>query len=554
MLPSRAPGLPSVAELMPRTTPALALAVTAILAGPPHAPPDLDVGIPPGSPTQWGQRFPAITPRDQPLFPLTGNRGPRADEPRRTVVRDAVLKLEVQIADTFGIVRILTWDVGAHVRWVNVPDGREVPITGAAGFEAPLPEAGKGLHWTTAAALLRLLLHPQLVSEKELVAHLVEIGEPALVMVAAARVEPALTEICRDLEARIAVDRRAARPLPGADPRNTMLSRFVHDELVATFPYDPEGGFGRRMFLFSEEVEPLLIAYAAHEDSLLRRNAVAALGRYRTSTASHALLGRAVQPADPVAQMRALASMVGGRALLDPAALLRRLQLSKDPVEQVALIQALGRVGLRGAVPTLLELGSKRDVDPDLLLAVVTALVGIRRARDPEDVVRFADRLVARTKNGPTNFRVGREKPSPAADRPDTGRTRAEVLGQLALLLQVRVRPSDTLVEQVLAMGSLSGVHPPAQMLFLETLRDLGPPGIELLETVAADRSVEPALRGRALALLPPAERGSLAVEILQSGEESDEAKIYAVEVLGVDGHHRLRELAVPLLADWRSP
>jgi hypothetical protein len=164
--------------------------------------------------------------------------------------------------------------------------------------------------------------------------------------------------------------------------------------------------------------------------------------------------------------------------------------------------------------------------------------------------VRFADRLVARTKNGPTNFRVGREKPSPAADRPDTGRTRAEVLGQLALLLQVRVRPSDTLVEQVLAMGSLSGVHPPAQMLFLETLRDLGPPGIELLETVAADRSVEPALRGRALALLPPAERGSLAVEILQSGEESDEAKIYAVEVLGVDGHHRLRELAVPLLAD----
>ena len=33
-------------------------------------PPDLDVGVPPGSPITWAQHFPALMPRPEPLIPL----------------------------------------------------------------------------------------------------------------------------------------------------------------------------------------------------------------------------------------------------------------------------------------------------------------------------------------------------------------------------------------------------------------------------------------------------------------------------------------------------
>ena len=122
-----------------------------------------------------------------------------------------------------------------------------------------------------------------------------------------------------------------------------MLRRFVAEELVREFPYDPEGGFGRRLFLFGEEVVPILIEYAAHADSFLRRNATTALGRYRTRTSLRALNAVAVSTKDPVALMRSLAALGEHRTLVDARALLGRLAKASDAIEEVAIIVALGR-------------------------------------------------------------------------------------------------------------------------------------------------------------------------------------------------------------------
>ena len=139
---------------------------------------DLDVGIPPGSPLQWGRAFPAITPGGGPLFPTT----PAGDDPTkraRTLSRRP--EMDVHLSGSFGLVRILTWDLAGHLTWITGElDPRPFTGKGGSADAPPLPTPADALYWVSLAPLLRLMLHPSAVSQADVVAHLLEIGEPVL--------------------------------------------------------------------------------------------------------------------------------------------------------------------------------------------------------------------------------------------------------------------------------------------------------------------------------------------------------------------------------------
>lgn len=552
---------------------------------------DLDVGIPPGSPASWARRFPGITP-GQPLFPRTeapqalrGEARKRAMEAaargeRGTGVQARKMEVDVRISTSFGVVRIITWDLVGHLPWVarSEPQPKRTvtgPKEGAAG---PLPGVSDALYWANMGALLRLLLHPQLVSEKELIVHLGEIGEPVLAVLDNAVAEEALRGPCKKLRQMITAPRVGIGPREGATPRETMLKRFLAEELVEVYPYDPEGGFGQRFMLWAEELEPCLAEYVRHEDSFLRRNAITALGRYRTDSAMVALAGVAAETTDQVALMRALAAVGAYRSLRKPGPLLERLQNTKDAIERVALVVALGRMGVADAVPVFLELG--RTKDSDLLQAVVAGLARIHHGRGEDKVRKFAQRIARAAHARPERFRVKNESRA-KADIPDGAKARGEVIEQLARILQVRAetghkvatrflldlvaegrragkagpaRPGSPVMAArraaVYLNSSLRKVHPPVQMLYLETLRLLGDAGTAALKNVAEDRSAEPPLRGHALAQMPVPDRGPLVAAMLQGADESAEMKIYALEILNNDGHGRIQELGLALLKE----
>ena len=162
---------------------------------------DLDVGIPPGSPISFARRIPLLVPGTQVSFARSN------DRPRTTTGAWSRAPSRGRNEDGPGLFRILTWDLEAHLPWLSRKRQQE-PTTGRH-FPAPSDSA----NWIVGGALLRLLLHPQLVSRHETVAHLVEIGEIAQPVLTAALVdEPALESVCR--QAIQLIDAHPANPAP----------------------------------------------------------------------------------------------------------------------------------------------------------------------------------------------------------------------------------------------------------------------------------------------------------------------------------------------------
>ena len=352
-----------------------------------------------------------------------------------------------------------------------------------------------------------------------------------------------------------------------------MLKRFVAEELVREFPYYPDGGFGRRLFLFGEEMVPFLIEYAGHKDSFLRRNAITALGRYRTGASLRALNEVAANTEDPVALMRSLSALGEHRTLVDTESLLRRLAKAPDAIEEVAIIVALGRCYRREAIPTLLKIAA----DPthlDRQRAALAALVRLRFDPEEKSVYRLAKRLSELASKRRSMFSGAKPASAVKADVPDRPEMRAMVVEQLALLLRVRLKPKDeAAARKLLALAGkkaprrrdgksrrpvfrrgpittqfIREVMPAVQMRDLETLRELGKKGVRTLESIAIAPSIEPILRGHAMLYLPADRREEIALQVLEKATEAAEMQIYALEALLQAGSSKLLGVCEALL------
>ena len=521
---------------------------------------DLDVGLAPGSPIRWAQQIPVVWPGPALFAPRPVDGGGTA-----TSAAPSVVTTDVRVTGSFGLVRILTWDLTGHLVWLDPPEapGAPAPLTGLLSSGASDPRPGDPLYWICAAPLLRLMLHPQRVSSAAVGAHLIELGDLALPMLRAARSEKALEEFC-DRMIRTIETPATPRRLAADTPRERMWLLFLMRELLAEHPHDPEGAFGRNVFLLPDGVEPALIKLAGDADARLRRNATAALGRL-SSTSARVAVGRlAATTDDPVVRMRALSAVGSPGAVGDPRALRDRLRRATDPSERVALIDALGRVGFAGVVPVLLELVAARpEEDPDLLQAVLAALVRID-SRKPE-VLAFLDRIGRMATAEPRLFAIDEHPDAPRADARDPQESRGRIIRQLALIGRVRADPTDArAVARLLEFlgpsgrratrpgrygnGALENVEPPVRYLFLEVLRELGERGVSALDAIARDLDIEPTLRGHALARLPVTHRSAAALATFDVAGDGDEIRSHAFQVLVADGHARMLELGRAVL------
>lgn len=522
---------------------------------------DLDVALPPGSPLDWAGAFGSYAP-PRPFTPSE----PLPDRPGETRAPPVgPAETDARFGSSFGMVRILTWDLTAHLTWIVQPVS---PPTHGPDPRAPAPRYGEPLYWLTLAPLLRLLLHPNAVSSAETVAHLVELGEPVLPVLRSADSERSLGPVCAELRRLIRPDKDdPPTPPSGANPREAMLARFTLEECLRAHPHDPSGTFGQRLFLFSEEVEPWLVRYAHHPSLTLQRNAVAALARYPTRPAALALLEIAAHAEDPVSTVRALAALGRYQGGLDPAPLLERLEKTREPALRVALIGALGRMGAKSSIAPLLALGERAldDRDREILNAVLAALARLPTAEHAEEVRA----LCQRTTRAARIF-SNREPHSESeqADQPDAGGLRATIVADLALLARFHADPGDEeLAQEVLALAvpvtadarlslvGAGGIDPlgnvPAALrfLYLEALVDTGARGNELLEDMARGGASDAGLRGRALALLPRSTRALIAPERAESVSEEAELRVQALEVMLFDGHPRDVQVCKGLLA-----
>ncbi|MEM7308249.1 MAG: HEAT repeat domain-containing protein [Planctomycetota bacterium] len=555
-----------------RTT-ALLLLTLASAAAPASAPRDLDVSVPPGSPVDWSRAFPSITPHGGPLFPQTGGgqepAEPGAERSSSVPAAEPEVGLDVQVSSSFALVRVLTWDLPAHLAWVRIH--RELvppPVSGAS--HPPLPRAGDALYWMSIAPFLRLMLHPEAVSRVETVVHLTEIGEPVLAVVGDAGRERGLWDTAREVEALIRPLRdAAAEPLRGDDARAGMRLRFVFDELTSRFAHDPVAGFGDRLFLFGDDFLEEVSAYTDNGNAFLRRNAVAALARYRSPEAVERLVELAGKSRDPVVQVRALAGIGRYRGRVDPAPLLERLQKTEDPVMLAALLSAIGRARIDEAVPRILELGEEAldEQDSEVLMPVLTALAEMRPSQGKKEVLKFVREVETAARSKPKDFRYRGERSTQAADMSDPVEMRATALQQLALLARARIETGDDRTARELLKlrhdtndrgngptfrgtttgDTLSRLVPAVRFLYLATLRELGDKGVKHLRTVALDSRSETALRGYALAQLPWEEQQEVVSEILEGGE-SAEVRIQAFEVAAAAKHPKLAEYGRTLL------
>ena len=519
---------------------------------------DLDVALPPGSPLEWGRSLQAFTPPEKPLFAVTGE---KPDDEPHTVTAGRAADTDVRFADSFGLVRVLTWDIAGHLEWIRrTPPGPET----AQGLRPPQPRPGDPLHWICLAPLLRLLLHPDAQCPSETLAHLVEIGEPVRGVLGAAETEESLKQACATLRRLIPPDDHVPTPILDGTPRERMLSRFVFEECLRAFPHDPRGEFGKRLLLFPDEVERWLLRYAAHPSLDVRRGAVAALGRLSTPGASAGLIAVAARTDDPVTCVRALAALGRYHARMDVQPLISRLVDTDEPVLRAALVGALGRIGAYQALQPLLALGERalEQRDSDLMISVLSALARFwPPERDRPAVRAFAERVLLDAEHEGLAW-APRTRAAVEADAPDLPTTRADIVRQLAWCVLAAAGPleekrldafldlaADGPADPRLVPGA-AGTHdplftllPPVRFLYLNALTLVGERGAKRLAQLADERGLEVALRGRALALAPWDQRGEIAARLLLDAAQPTELRIHALEVLLVDRNARATEL-----------
>ena len=530
----------------------LALCTLALLGASRPLPRDVDIGVPPGSPLYWARAFPAYTPPRQGLFPETPakpNAKPAESGPNsgRTSSRPAAGALAFRNTDGFGLVRIITRDLPGYFRWMR-PGRKRAPTTGSSRFLPGAPEFGSGLYWVSLAPFMRLLLHPQIVPYEPTLAHLLEIGEPALHLVEDLETEQGLRGAATDLRERLVPRtpvKGASRALEAEDARGRMLSRFTFEELLRVHAYDPEESFAKRLLLFADETEPWVLRYAREGNLPLQRAAVAALGRYHTRTAVEGLMERALFAEDAVVVVRALSGLSSVQGPLEVAPLARRLRDEEDPILQTAFCGALGRPRAFVAVEPLLDLARQgiEERRSGVALEALTTRGRIGVHRDfAEELGSFLDSAEDTLKRVPSSFAVRRGNMT--ADLPDEERDRSDMLLQLLRILRLQLRPGDeeSLRELVeLADQPKRGaephfgrVHPPVRLAYLDALSRAGQLGMERLVAIAGSDEHDASMRGQALRRLPFLERSRLARSWL-SPRNTDDLRLVGFETLVAD-------------------
>ena len=516
-------------------------------ANEPPSIPDLDVSVPPGLPLEWVESLPQRYVRPEPAVPTRA-----LDDADHPSERYAQLHREMPVRNPqgFGLVRILTWDLTAHLSWTQ-PTGtphRRRSTTGVefGGFPYP-PAVDDTLHWMAVAALLRQMLHPSQVARGEVLAYLLELGDAAGGSIASAESEGALRDDARWL-------RRAIGAMPseppvlgaGATPYATMMERFCAEELLSGHPYDPDQRFAARMFLLGTTGTAFAGVHAHSEHPLLRRNAIAVVSRLGTPGTIDILRQVLERSDDSVARIRAIRAIglhdsdKAAQILEETLASLEGKDRTRLLVEGSALVHSLGVLGRPSSVDPVVAWAEGDLKDGDRLLVALAALA--RMEATPEQRETLLPWLRKRLDTFKRASRWEPEVKGIRADVPDPEDLRGRHLAQAATAVLARLGGAESeeagallaLPDQpasLMAMGrrpnkALGGIFPSLAGVVLEVYASLGAPGVARLEAILADETVEIEVRRRALELLPGVKKFQRALELCEVIPEGDGASL----------------------------
>ncbi len=337
------------------------------------ASPDLDVGVPPGSPLDF-VRIPVASPRSARREIATQGTGAG-----RTVTQTALDRVPRQ---PIPLSRPLTLDFEGHLQWRPAEPSAAGTATGAGPLAGYPPLYPRDLYIHCASFFLMLMLHEDQVSPREVLCYLVEIGEPAAYAATAVRVEESLRAIADYVLA-------AAGGVPAWAPRpsKVKIDDDIARELVVAFPY--EDRFGSEFLKLPGRLAvPSLTKLAESKGHpFLARNAAYALRLYDEEEALPTLR-TLLKSQDKVLRNRALAALIRWQDREVVPWLVDQLD-SQDVPFRSYVLYALGRIGDRRAVEPILK--ATRSMDWEILWGALAALARIREPND--EVSGFLARL-----------------------------------------------------------------------------------------------------------------------------------------------------------------
>ncbi len=447
---------------------------------------DLDVGVPPGTPLEWTKEL-------KPPIPTLY----RGSVPTATASGDVLeggtiaLGVDFGSASALGVGRITTRDLPSHLPW-TVPtatgDDRVPTPSGTITWAYP-PTVTSMQWWWCLAPFLRYGLHPQLVSEGETGALLLEIGEPSRLAA-----EAAAGHFGADIVAMI---KRDVTPVPAKAPEppqmdsalQQMFADLAARELTSEYPYGLNPYFAQRTLSLGDQAFPAVLACAKSDHVFLRRNAMAVLAQYGRAEGLAYLREVAANSKDAVARTRAILGLARRRDK-DIVPLLVKMLDDADKFKRALAAYALGVSSRPEGGEALLKKASVSVGDGDLLMSLLPALGRVRMNSDKFTAsLRNLAAAVART-----SYDMGSALPP---DVPDPKNLRRDILVEFAQLA-LAAQGDEAAIKEVLAKKD--GFKTATQYLAVEVLGWLGEDGAKSLQAIVQNGRMEPVIRAQALA------------------------------------------------------
>lgn len=506
----------------------LALVLSALLPGP-DVEADLEVTIPPGTPHEWWRELPDRQPRWRQVAVAKEEKPKeKPKEEKGTTVREREkVSTEVRAQPELGsgtyqpmiFSGVLTVDLPFHTPWTKRPGGEPKERT----YPPPVTD---DLYWTAQTAYLRRLLHPAMVPESEIYWYLVMVGDPAREAAAGAKQEKFLEPLATAIDKAIEKlpEKPPEPPAVGDDPEQKMIARLACDDLSSAEAYTLDPTYAGGILSLGAEGLPAVLACAASDHPLLRRNAAALLGGYTEDEATGALRKIYREDKDAVARTRALFHLVRRKDEQIVPDLLKALEQTDDKRLRPLAAFSLGMIGAASAVAPLAKAIEENPDDWDLIVAATVALA--RTARPKEDAEAIATlRKLEQSLRGPEpRFREMKLVDRPAADIPDIPEVKNRMLLELATcalaklgdkegrarlgqILEGKYEDPKRPVGHANASGperqsqcdALKWVCPSTHEILVDTLGTLGPEGAARLKQIIQHVKTNERLRVAAL-------------------------------------------------------
>jgi hypothetical protein len=395
----------------------LGVLLAAGLAGA-FAPVDLDVDVPTGTPfdtlkmptsTPTGGPRPGVESKGAPLRPATPApvSGP-ASGPGATVAEDPKKKPPPKPPMGLpGITAPSTVDWPNHLKWSpndknilrSFEEEKADIATGTPGvapgepvkweFKSYPPDVPNNIYVYCFARYLMVLLHRPMVSEREQIEFLIEMGYPA-------RYAGTAVTQDKDLEpmAKIVIDAEGPMvEVPPAKPQGEVAQR-VYLDLLTRYPYD--SSFGSYILSQPSEVTlPVLLSIIkSSRHPLLVRNAVFVLRCFDNREVLPVLRTLLMKTPDKVIRNRALAALV--RWQDDQIVDWLEKQLGGPDVSfKSYALWALGRIGAPVCIDRVIAYTKANAADRETLWAAIPALGWLGEVAPPDKKQKIVDFLLA---------------------------------------------------------------------------------------------------------------------------------------------------------------